>query len=519
MGLCAASLASITSCKNSSFEEFYRDPSKVSTTTVEKQFAGMVYQFRELIVPSYWNYFVILRTTANRYTQSVGWANEANQLLPGSAAMSDRWNFYYKGLAQFRELESIYNKLSTEDQASYRIYYLAAKIFIYDQTQQMVDLYGDIPFSEAGKLSPNGGDYSISYAKFDAAEDIYTTMLDDLKSISTELNSTTIASGVLTGFTTQDLINGGSLTLWKKYCNSLRVRMLTRVSGASAFSSRSSSELATILGDQTTYPLVLDNADNIDIDIYNISSDINSSGFQTGLEDWNGNIAGKVMIDNMKANVDPRLPFMFEPGAKSDSTYIGLDQSLTSAAQTDLISGVTNGGTIAIYNRSTYSRNKYFPGNIITASEVNYLLAEYYNNNSALSTAKTYFETGIKQSIALQVSLRSISSDNTVAAATAPTSTEIATYISNIGWGTDNIQRIATQKWLHFNVIQSMESWTEIRRLDYPTFSFRTETSDTQKVLPSKFTVPDAEKTQNATNYAAVKDQDDINVKLFWDTK
>ena len=93
----------------SSFDELYRDPSKVTETTVEKQFAGLQFTYRELVVPTYRNYFVTLAPTIHRYIQTVGWSNSENQLLPGAAAITDRWERYYQGLSQFRELEKVYN--------------------------------------------------------------------------------------------------------------------------------------------------------------------------------------------------------------------------------------------------------------------------------------------------------------------------------------------------------------------------------------------------------------------------
>ncbi|WET70297.1 SusD/RagB family nutrient-binding outer membrane lipoprotein [Sphingobacterium sp.] len=518
-GLCAAGITAITSCSKSSFDELYRDPGKISEVSADKQFAGITYSYRELVVPSYWNYFVILRSTANRYVQATGWANENNQLIPGGASTQDRWNTYYAGLAQYREFEKVYTALPEAERTQLRIFYLAAKIFFYDQTQQVVDLHGDIPWSQAGMLSTNGGNYPSSYAKYDTAEEIYKAMLDDLKAISTELNTLpALTSGVSTSFKTQDLINKGDITLWKKYCNSLRLRMLTRVSAASTFTARANQELADIIGNQSTYPLTLTNADNIDISVFNSGSDINARGFRDGLESWNANIAGKVMIDNMVSKADPRLPFIFEPGQGANGAYIGLDQSLTSAEQTALISGTpANPSKIAIYNRSTYSRNEYFPGLLITASEVNYLLAEYYNRTGNNAAAKSAFEQGVKQSIALFPAIRALSKDNTTTAAAQPTDAQINTYISNIGWGTNNIQLIATQKWLHFNVIQPLQSWAEVRRLNYPVFTFRTEVSDIQKTVPTRWNIPATEVNLNGTNYDAVKSKDKLDTKIFWD--
>lgn len=515
--LLAISLTTITSCTKDSFDDVYRDPSKVTETSIEKQFTGILYTYREFVILTYRNYFVTLSPTIHRYIQTIGWENESNHLTPGMAAIVDRWDIYYKGLAQFKEFENLYLNLPEEEKEEKKIFYLAAKVFFYDQTQQQVDLFGDIPWSEAGQLSKNGGDYSISYPKYDKAQDIYTHMLDDLKEISQELNAIDIPSVVATSFATQDLINSGEVELWKKYTNSLRLRMLTRVSAAPDFASRASQELNEIVSDPVQYPIVLNNDDNIQIDIYDISSDISPNDFDDALESWNNNISGGKMIDHMNDNEDPRLPFIFEPGEGANGDFIGLDQSLPSGTQASLISGSANNpSTIAIYNRSTYSRNENFPGILITASEVHFLLAEYYDTNNQ-TEAQNHFETGIKESVEMYRKIREISNNNTAPTAPAPTTAEIDSYIAKIGWGINNIERIATQKWLHFNIVQSIENWSEVRRLDYPEFAFQVRNSDNQKTAPVKFNLPHSERANNLENYNAVKDQDNVNTKLFWD--
>ena len=348
----------ISGCTEADFSENYANPSKVSTATVEKQFAGMLVANKDYVLPAYWNYFVVLRTTLTRYTQAVGWINTANQYVPGEAGIGGRWGNYYDFLAQYRELEKIYNNLSPEEQADLRVYMLTATIYLYDHTQRVVDLHGDIPFSEAGRLSQNGGDYLNSLPSYDTAESIYTTMLDGLKAFSDELNSINVSAGIMVGFQTQDFVNGGDLSAWKKYCNSLRLRMLTRVSGSSEFQSRASSEIAAILANPGQYPLVEGNIENIQIDVVSLDTPINSKGFRSGLEDWDGNLAGKAMIDHMLDNTDPRIRAMYEPGENAGGTYSGLDPLLDENDQTTLVAT----GTLSRYNRSTLSRNEYFPG-------------------------------------------------------------------------------------------------------------------------------------------------------------
>jgi hypothetical protein len=89
---------------------------------------------------------------------------------------------------------------------------------------------------------------------------------------------------------------------------------------------------------------------------------------------------------------------------------------LVSAEQSDL----ARSGTISIINRSTVSRNQYFPGILFSATETNLLLAEYYLKNSNPALAKTAFENSVKESIDLWRAIRSKSADNTVSAPAKP---------------------------------------------------------------------------------------------------
>jgi hypothetical protein len=511
-----------SACKEEEFADAYRAPGSIANSTVEKQFAGLIFSNREYVIPSYWNYFVVLRTTVNHYTQAVGWVNSTAQYVPGAGSITDRWTNYYSFLAQYRELEKIYSALPAEEQEAKRIYAVASTIYLYDHTQKVVDLHGDIPFFGAGMLSTNGGDYLKSFAPYDNADAIYTKMLDDLKAFADELNSITLTTTVETEFNTQDLVNNGNIDLWKAYCNSLRLRMLTRVSEVAAFSSRAQSEIASILADPAKYPLVTENESNIQIEIHNPTSDINSNGFQTGIEDWNSNVAGKAMIDQMLATDDPRLRVMFEPGINADGQYVGLDPLELSSNQQALI----DAGEISIYNRSTFSRNKSFPGMLISAAEVNFLLAEYFLKNGDDAAAKTAYNKGIEESIEQQYLFRSYSADNTAGSVTPLDPAEITAYQAEelVNWDNasseqEKLELIATQKWLHYNIIEPIEGWAELRRLDFPEFSFLEDNSNAQSLPPVRWFYAPSENIYNTQNYDAVRAKDNLSTRIFWDVE
>jgi len=394
----------------------------------------------------------------------------------------------------------------------------------------MVDVWGDIPWSGAGLLGTNNGDYQASAAKYDDATTIYTKMLDDLKGFADELNTISVPASVTTTMKTQDFLNHGDLTKWKQYCNSLRVKLLTRVNKVASLTSRSNTEIAAILANPTSYPLVTNYMDNIRINVVTQTSGINngtnsgaSADFYQGIIGWGyADRAGKVMMDSMNNAADPRLRAMFEPGPNAaGGAYIGLDPSLNSTAQNTVLTG----GTIARYNRSTLSQNLNLPGVLINAAEINFAIAEYYLNAGNDAAAKTAYEAGITQSANFYFWLRSISNDGTVPAPAALVPTEITTMLAKPGvaWATatsaaQKLERIAIQKWINNGVLQPIECWSEVRRLKLPTLNLVPDVG-VQTMPPNRFIYPTSEGTYNATNYATVQAKDNFATKIFWDVR
>src|SRR5690606_29064775 len=148
-------------------------------------------------------------------------------------------------------------------------------------------------------------------------------MLDELKDIATRLNSISLNEGFQASFNSQDIINSGDVEAWKRFVNSLRLRMLNRVSLSPEFMARANSETSEILSNSSQFPIVNNNDQNIMIEVYDVSTPINSSGFQQGInsDGWAGDDASKVMIDLLTESEDPRLRVMFEPGANAGGTY------------------------------------------------------------------------------------------------------------------------------------------------------------------------------------------------------
>jgi hypothetical protein len=103
-----------------------------------------------------------------------------------------------------------------------------------------------------------------------------------------------------------------------------------------------------------------------------------------------------------------------------------------------------------------------------------------------------------------------------------PTEAEIVAYLANplVAYGTNNLQKIATQKWIDFTVLQANQAWAEWRRTKFPVLSFPTDNSSTAAPnIPTRLLYPSSEAVLNTENYAAVQNADKTTTKIFWDVK
>jgi hypothetical protein len=497
------------SCKKSDLETLYPNPAQSSTATVENFLTGVIASANPVVLPLYWRFFVVEQPTLGHYTQTMGWVNSKDQFIPPAAAMDWRWNTYYNTLTQFRVMENLYNKLETANQAEYRIFMMAATIFFYDQTQQTVDLFGDIPWSEAGKVREIGN-LDESLPKYDDAKTIYTTILADLKVMADEFTTISVPTFYAGLFAKKDFLNHGDIVMWQKYCNSLRLRLLMRGSDVMP-----TAEIGEILNNPTKYPVIESNADAIMLD--EPGPDLwAGQEIRSAMETWGVyDVAPYAMVKNMMDNADPRLDITFDPNKNGE--WIGMNPLENASVQNQKLSD----GLVARYDTSSFTRNTFFPGFIITAAEVSFMKAEAIQKGFATGDAKAAYETGIDQSIDMWFGINETGTYR--APLDRPTATQISAYKASaaVSWAnnTDKVALIATQKWLNTGLAQMPQTWAEYRRLDKPSFVFPEDPTSQQKVPPVRWLYPVTEKDLNGINYDAVKAQSDLNNKVFWDIK
>ncbi|MBO9200677.1 MULTISPECIES: SusD/RagB family nutrient-binding outer membrane lipoprotein [Niastella] len=505
----------VTGCKKSEIDKAYYNPNGSATASIPTLYSGLL--FNERVLPKYWGLYTFEVPMMGTYAQTNG-QNLTNKVYEQSVNYTkDRWDYFYTTtIARYREIEKYYNGLTSDaDKAGFQLFLETARIFVYDQTAQMVDLWGDIPFSTAGQLNTTG---NIVLASYDKGEDVYNTILTDLKRISDYLASVKPDPYYQGQLTSSDYMNKGSLTKWRKYCNSLMLRLAMRISYKDE--AKAKGIVQTILGNVNQYPLIDTYQENITITPSTTGSNLTAiNDIQEGFK-ASSYAPGKMVDEIMVPANDPRLPILFTPN--KDSVYHGVPFDWNSTRVADSV----RENYFSMWDSTTFTQNNVFPGIVETAAEVQFLKAEAYERWGG-GNAKAAYDEGVKQSILFYWMVNKNSRQKGdfrygEEKFDEPKDVDIAAFLANplIAYGTNNLEKIATQKWIDFGVIQAHQAWAEYRRTKLPKLTYPVDGSSvTAPAPPNRLLYPGTEASLNSTNYAAVKSRDNITAKVFWDVK
>ncbi|GHT21648.1 hypothetical protein AGMMS4957_10700 [Bacteroidia bacterium] len=511
----------INGCSDNDFATLYPDPSKTSTVSCEKLMTGVFYSALTYTKPTRDGIEYLNLTIYGMNSQTVGYVNNGYTFRIGSAP-DTRWKDFYKTVAQFRMLEDTYGKLDDAGKKDNEIFVLLAEVFVYEQLQQMVDVFGDMPFSTAGTLAI-AGDAVTSKPTYDKAEDIYTTMLDRLGAINTRLAAlqtaglSTIAQNYLPK---QDYICNGDLVAWQRFANSLRLRVALRVASNGSLTSKAQGVLKEVIENPGANPVIESNAQNILIAADNDGFDPHldesgSHGIRDAYEadDGRNQTAPQALLDELTG--DPRLSIMFK---QKGGIYRGMKYDENESQQ-----GIDLRDKLySVVDSATFGWNSKYPGILVTAAEVSFIKAEAFNNAWASGSAENAFKEAVTQSVEFYFYLNSLSSYRTPA--TVPTPAEVTTFADGLWNNTslyaDNATAIGTQKWIHFSLILQREAWAELRRTALPVLTFQDIPDARAFNLPvDRFMYPESEYLYNKANYPADASRNAVTEnkrKLFW---
>jgi hypothetical protein len=400
------------------------------------------------------------------------------------------------------------------------------KVYIF---ARMTDLYGDIPYSEAGQGTR---------AKFDTQAEIYDDFFKELRAASVQLDA---SKDAVKG----DLFYNGNISAWKKFANSLHLRLAMRLVKVDLAKAKIEAQVAYDAGVFTS----LNDACLIrheDIrNPYEETGRGNVKGNGVSASFFNGGaVPGRFttpFLDQLRNTNDPRMKYIVRyyldassstPNLRTDITdqllpitgYVGIDPG--KYIWDDFLSSVPitvpGLGNISAGNNDQKAQLANFlvrfnaPFLHLTYSEVELLLAEasFRFGNTFGATASEHYENGI-EAACQQLSF--------FPEGPVIPSSEINTFISaNSLLAGRELELINRQLWVTL-LLNGPEAFNNWRRSGFPVLTPGVNTDDPGQSLtiPRRFEYPFTEEEQNSQNFQAVLPalggSDSWNARVWWD--
>jgi hypothetical protein len=579
--------ASVTGCKKG-LEDQFRNPEVYSKT--ENLFGGIFTELvseHKIFVQDYGEFYWQL----NAGTEVPGYAQITQRLITdryawflnfddvtginGFGSQTNLWgnrmNDFYTRTRHWAVLNDELKKLEGQALANNKIYYTLATVIKDYVAVLNVDFYNSIPYSEAFKASEG-----IFYPKFDDPKAIYLSVLDELKTLYTELPQVYDGMSDLAKqlFGKYDIAFNGNISSWLSFINSLRLKYALRISGVDETAAK------THLQDVLSKPFPTTDL------LQPIFADVapESNGFwMRGLgENSFASFIPNIMMRRMNRNLgmyepgidDPRLPVIAMPtkyidGAYSPTEnkrkYVGVSYN-TDAQKPDYVAGeryttTANSFILSLqqnaksqYHLTTYTHNSKFPAYMMSLAEIDLLLAEVSLKNlgntgkaagehirDAISHSTDFWYARNEES-RMSASFRTkalngaffvgpqtfstnrFGEDSAIymhPAKPAPAvvsqfADSIVNRFNSRGNIEDQMELLMQQKYIHLNLVAPFELWTELRRTRHPYLEPMTFTGKVMTPFPERLRYPLSASQTNPDNYLTVQAQDNFTTPIFW---
>lgn len=402
-----------------------------------------------------------------------------------------------------------HTKTDTSQQNLYNI----ARIFKAFMFQRMTDMYGDIPYSQAGQGYLSG----IYKPKYDKQQDIYADILNELNDAAGKLSATGSTPG------TADVIYNGVVAQWKKFAYSEMVRVAMRLSKVDPTTAQKWVQTAVAGG------VFTGNGDNA-ILIHQAAAPngagsqvANGTGSVLAVIDPTAAHLSQTFVNFLRSTGDPRLPYLGTVIA--DATVAGDKGDTVAADQLGQPNGYDVGGGNDISGAPGYpgNQNKYSyvnrynfsrtdaPTFFLTYAETELLLAEAAQRGWISGSAATYYKNGVTAAI------------QQLGQAGAGPSDAIATDYANnhpLTAGSE-LEQINDQYWVA-TFMDETEAWANWRRSAFPVLTPVNYTGNaTGGTIPRRYTYPTGEPGTNPVNYASavsgLSNGDKMTSRVWWD--
>jgi hypothetical protein len=408
------------------------------------------------------------------------------------------WDETYRGMST---LQSIID-YEGEDYDNHKAIARVMKSFYF---QYLVDLYGDVPYTEALQkgtiLTPAYDDDMAIY------RDLIVQLDMAIATLKAEEGDATVGA--------EDIVFQGDLSQWVKFANTLKLRILLRQSELAETDGETQSYLNTqfanleqnFLTENATINPGYSDAEgkqNPFYAAYGFDSEGNAAGrrtFDVAAEYAANFLKGDATENGVTTGVyDPRVERLYEV-LDSAGEVVGIQQGATATTAPDDLSYLGPGLIVSSEQ----------DGYLITAAESFFLQSEAAFRGYTAGDAKTLFQDGIVASFELL--------GVPDAAATAMTYISGSNSQNLIGWdgSANKIEAIMTQKWIALNGINGIEAFIEYNRTGYPDFPLPIIAEESQR--PFRLLYPASEYSNNSANVALQNQaiSDAFNTPIFWD--
>lgn len=437
----ASLLAGMTSC--SDFEEININPNNPSTVPAN------------LLLPT------IISTTASSITGSgAGAAGQFVQHLNYTGGNNEGFGRFVITGASFREewngpmrnvkdINQVLKIAESSEQPEYQAVGLICKVQVL---QLMTDAYGDIPYDEAGRA-----DEGYEFPHFEHQQDVYQKMLDDLDTANELLKNLSSGTSI-----DNDILYDGDLQKWRKLANTLRVRILMRMSAQLDVTER----IAAVFNNPDEYP-VFESIDDEATLVYNNSTDFyrwyiqeqNLPADGSGVDFGSELRVSEAIVDSLQMHNDPRLTIYTAPtrnsynANKQDPTqplvYRGQPAGLSAVEQAEL-----NKDDYSVLSRTIRSESRAF---LVTYSELMLLKAEAIVRGIINGDASDTYTQGVRASIEKWGFVDADDTDAFLSRTDMQLADDTTRALSQIG----------TQMWID-SFLNGFEGYANWRRTGYP---------------------------------------------------
>ncbi|MBL7698785.1 MAG: SusD/RagB family nutrient-binding outer membrane lipoprotein [Chitinophagaceae bacterium] len=406
----------------------------------------------------------------------------------------------------------------------------AARIVRAFLFHRLTDYYGNIPYFESMKAAEG-----LYFPHYDSQESIYQDLLKELDEATAAIKDPADANEEVehTAFARADIYFDGDLSKWRKWGNSLMLRLGMRVADVKSDWANTYVSKAVANGVMTS------NADNVFVPMAEAPSLWTSqNGISRAFIPGDGGqtaFVSKTLVDMLKgpntgstADDDPRLMVLL--GGIIDwtpngfSPFPGGDDPLNQKGmpngknQTDL---ETIEGHAPLDLNTTYSKinpllmDRDEPYMLMNYGEVELLQAEAIERGigTVPGTAQAHYEAGVKASMQMYTPY-----EGKATGALTVSDAAVNGYLAQFPYqgGDDGLEQIGNQMWLN-HYMNWWEAWSEWRRTGYPVLTpVVYPGNSTGGTIPVRLKYPNAEVAGNP-NFSAGSSPNDFTTRVWWD--